>query len=392
MSSEQENTEPAQNLHLLQTPLRQVELEPPSRQQLQNFRTPFRSIQPFCIPTPPPLHISDLNNNQCNSASTSASNPSPSAIFAFTDHPEIVSAPKRSFNFRAEEVLTAPPLPISASSPIGEMLLPSPSPTLAFTDHPEVSSAPKRSLNFRGEEGPRADEGPRAKQARSALEVTDYPVPDCWTVEDRIGAELDMLLHQYDLENTLTLTERTRLHRFLVTYLIKVQNPPCTDYEVNNMTVYVAIQVIHRATYKKSELLTLCLERYDGDLEKSAHIIDARVIRSLQAYWFEVRPNFLPKEGLSKKKVSFISPNGSVCYLYSRFFFVNNLGNDLFRVRQVPFAVKNEMKKLVSDNDRRNLDKLKRKIQLAFPARHDPRYEVPSASEMLKAVTQVIIK
>ncbi len=58
------------------------------------------------------------------------------------------------------------------------------------------------------------DEGPRAKQATPALEVTDYPVPDCWTVEERIGVELDVLLHQHDLENTLTLTERTRLHCF----------------------------------------------------------------------------------------------------------------------------------------------------------------------------------
>ncbi len=103
--------------------------------------------------------------------------------------------------------------------------------------------------------------------------------------------------------------------------------------------MHAAIQVIHRATHENCQLLTLCLERYDGDLEKSAHIIDTRVIRSLQVYWLEVRPNFLPKEGLSKKKVTFISPNGSVCYLYRRFYFVNILGNDLFRVRQVPFAV-----------------------------------------------------
>ncbi len=127
------------------------------------------------------------------------------------------------------------------------------------------------------------------------------------------------------------------------------------------MTVHGAIQVIHRSTYDRSEFLPPRLERYDGDVEKNLHMVDRRVIRSLEVYWLEVRPNFLLQEGLSKKKSSFINGTGHVCYLYSQFFFVNNLGNDLFRLCQVSFAVKNEMKKFVMDADRRNLDVLKRK-------------------------------
>ena len=245
-----------------------------------------------------------------------------------------------------------------------------------------ISKSTKRVLDFK-------DKGPSPKSAKPSFEVTDVEAPECFTVDARIGVELDMLIHQFDLEGTLTLNERTRLYRCLVTYLVKAKSPPCTEYEVSNMTVHAAIQVIHRSTYDRSEFLPLRLERYDGDVEKNLHMVDRRVIRSLEVYWLEVRPNFLPQEGLSKKKISFINGTGHVCYLYSQFFFVNNLGNDLFRLRQVSFAVKNEMKKLVMDADRRNLDVLKRKIQLMLPARHDPCYEIPSAAVLLNAINQV---
>ncbi len=73
------------------------------------------------------------------------------------------------------------------------------------------------------------------------MQVVDVSVEECLSIEERISRELDLLTHKYDLENTLTLTERTRLHRFLLTYLLQVKNPPCTDYEANNMTAHAAI-------------------------------------------------------------------------------------------------------------------------------------------------------
>ncbi len=45
---------------------------------------------------------------------------------------------------------------------------------------------------------------------------------------------------------------------------------------------------------------------------------------------------------------------------------------------------------MTSDVDRRNLDMLKRKVELMFPARHDPRSDLPSAASMLKIANQVI--
>ncbi len=190
----------------------------------------------------------------------------------------------------------------------------------------DAAKTTKRGLNF-------ADEGPSSKTARRNSDPVDVPAK-CHTVEERVAVELDMLIRQCDLEKCLTLNERTRLHRFLLIYLVKVKTQPCTEYKVSNLTAHAAIQVIHRSTY---------LERYDGDVEKNLLMVNKRVV-SLEIYWFEVRPNFLPKEGLCKKKVSFINPTGSVCFFHSRFFFTSNIGNDLFRLRQVLFTVSNEVR------------------------------------------------
>ncbi len=270
--NDQENTEPRRNFHLMQTPILgkvpipQMANYTPLTNQM-NFHNQQSFYQPSAAPSyilmppvaPSPFVNADVNNNP----TCPAANPTlEAALSAVEPTTSALSAQGwyfwTFFNF--------------------SFFISSLFQLLFSANH---ARAAKRSLNFEGQE-------PSAKTAKPNFQVEDVPVEECFSIDERIAVELDLLILKYDLESALTLSERTRLHRFLLTYLLQVKNPPCTEYEVNNMTVHAAIQVIHRATYDTTEILPLRLERYDGDLEKNLHMVDKRVIRSLEVYWLEV--------------------------------------------------------------------------------------------------------
>ena len=131
----------------------------------------------------------------------------------------------------------------------------------------------------------------------------------------------------------------------------------------------------------------IALEASSLDTNKKRYRLCRTIVRALDVYWRDVRPNFMPNSGLSRKKICFHNAYGDLCFFYTHCFFVNCYGNEDFRVRQIPHTEMHRTKQLVHDDEQRKADLLERKVRMMLPTRHDSQSEIPSAALLSKVVT-----
>ena len=132
---------------------------------------------------------------------------------------------------------------------------------------------------------------------------------------------MDIIIRQYDLEHELSLSERTKLHRVLITYLSRCRAPNVTDYELTNLTVHAAMQVIFKLQENPDlQEAVIAQEASSLDTHKMRYRLCRTIVRALDVYWRDVRPNFMPNSGLSRRKICFHNAYGDLCFFYTHCF------------------------------------------------------------------------
>lgn len=190
----------------------------------------------------------------------------------------------------------------------------------------------------------------------------------------------------------LSLNERTRFQRCLVTCLLNCIKPAASLNEIENMTVYTVVEALFMAKSAGGfERIPIRLVQCDKtESTETEHYLAPVHVKSLEIYWKDVRPNFLPEKPVDKKKLQIRIGEMTMGFHESEYFFVSRDGNEHFRVRQIPWFFTKETSKLIETEEARRTDQLQRKLNRMLPINHDPCYEPPACSALRKAIFAVI--
>ena len=126
-------------------------------------------------------------------------------------------------------------------------------------------------------------------------------------------------------------------------------------------------------------------------MDKKQRSIDPWLRNLLRIYWQEVRPNFIPEEGLTFRPFFFHNDDMTSCYIKTQRFFITSTGSENFRARSIPYALMAKMKTLVKNDEEKQIDTLKRKILKMLPVKNDPAYQLASETVLIQAVKDALL-
>ncbi len=155
------------------------------------------------------------------------------------------------------------------------------------------------------------------------------------------------------------------------------------------MTVHSVYQMFGVFLDKKKNLgsqsLMLDCEFNFYQKNKYGYSIPPFVVAAFWTYFVEVRPNFMPDEGMSQVKREFEG-----YFVMTEKFFVNSKSNQDFRVRQTKSSFLKLMAKLVNEPVQKRQDFLNRQVAALLPSSNNPCQVVASQSHAIQAVTEAL--
>lgn len=155
------------------------------------------------------------------------------------------------------------------------------------------------------------------------------------------------------------------------------------------MTVHSVYQMIgHIFLGSPREFFQLLAEHHLYDEKKGSqqtYDVPRFFVEAMTTYFIEVRPNFVPDEGMSQLTRRFPG-----FWVITEQFFVNSKSTEDFRVRQTKSSFLKFISRLVDDPVQKRKDELRRKVNLLIPCPNDPMQVVNPQHHMIEAVQKAL--